>query len=174
MERSFRMHELQPILELIKPTLHSMGIEPNKGTFEIKDIVQMTDTIGLAMSPSQAIEALYYAKGDVEKFKYPFTDVELKLFIKWFSDHKSVLRLKTQNYMTKRKQHNHSSTLRPSIGIKKTIFNEGIKSPTNRNIYGGNNPLTPRNIDHKLVSKPQSEDIHFRSKLQVRSFNKLV
>ena len=76
--------------------------------------------------------------------------------------------------MTKRKQHNQSSTFSPSISIKKNIFNEGIKSPTNRNIYGANDVLTPRAIERKLVSKPQSEDIHFRSKLQVRSFNKSV
>lgn len=166
MEKSFRMHELQPIIDKIRPTMLEMGIEPNKGAFEIKDIVHMADVVGLALSPSQAIEAIYYAKGDVEKFKSPFTDVEFKLFLKWFTDHKSILRLKTQNYMTKHRGQHNSITVRPSISVRKTTFHDPIQSPRNIVMYGGSNPLTP-NSKNRPSSKTPYEDIHFRSKLQV-------
>ena len=167
MEKAFRMHELQPIIEKIKPTMQEMGIELNKGAFEIKDIVHMADVIGLALSPSQAIEAIYYAKGDVEKFKSPFTDTEYKLFLKWFNDHKSILRLKTQNYMSKNKNYTNSITVRPSISVRKTTFHEPAPFPRNIRMPNGANPLTPSTSKHRIASKTPFEDVHFRSKLQV-------
>ena len=119
------MKEVHSKLNLIKPTLQEMGIEPNKGAVDYKIIVKMAKTIGLDLSFTQAIEALFHAKGDTDKFVTPLNDKEYKRFIEWFFTNKRILRLKKKNYMKiSTRQYNNSINVRPSIMIKKAQLDD--------------------------------------------------
>ena len=128
----------------------------------------MAKQVGLDISPSQGIEALYFAKGDVDQFKYPFTDKEYKLFIQWFFDHKMVLRLKRKNYLkTTRRAYNHSLNVRPSIMIKKATMNDPQESNITARFPAGISPLTPTFSPVRTANNTPIDEHRFRSQVQV-------
>jgi hypothetical protein len=93
-----------------------MEIDSRKVVLQIKDVIILAKKIGFAISPSQATEALFFAKGDVDKLKNPFDDDDLRRFVKWFYDNRQILRLNTKNYLKySRKHNNNSMNVRPNI-----------------------------------------------------------
>ena len=170
MKQTFIANDLQPKIDKIKPTLAEMGIEPNKGKCEIKDVVQMAETIGLAVSPSQAIEALYFAKGDVEKFKSPLNDLEFKRFLQWFSNNKAVLRLKSNNFMKINRKHQNSITVRPSINIGRSNLDSPTNSPRSK-FKPNKKPFSPHGGTYRIGTKTPVDEIAYRAKVQVKSLS---
>lgn len=142
--------------------LQDMEIDPYKAVLEIKDVIVMSKKLGYILSPSQATEALFSAKGDIEKFKTPFNEADFKRFVKWFLDHRTMLRLNKMNYMKNtRKANNNSVNMRPSINL--------INSPNYQGpnvMIGGLDTFSPKNTT-RLMSNTPVNDVHMRTRIQV-------
>lgn len=135
---------------------------------EIKDIIQLSKKIGYTLSPSQATEALFFAKGDVDKFKTPFTEADLNKFIKWFYDNRDILRLNKLNYMkNSRKMNNNSVTVRPSIHMINTT---SLDAPRLK-VTPGSGAFSPNQTTSRFAPTSPVNDVHMRSKLQVCTQN---
>ena len=114
----------------VMKALHDLEIDPKKKKMDIKDIIALAKKVGYAISPSQATEALFCAKGDVDKFKTPFTEDELQRLVKWFYESRPILRLASKNYMKiDRTQYNNSVNMKPNISmINAPIFDRNSMS----------------------------------------------
>ena len=121
--------------------------------------------MGFAISPSQATEAMFCSKGDIDKFKKQFTEDEIQRLVKWFYDNKPILRLANKNYMKiKRQIYNHSVNMRPSINM--------IRPPSieNHSISGTNSPkvLSPFSQNRTIArfADQNTEELIMRGKIQ--------
>jgi hypothetical protein len=123
----------------------------------------MARKMNFAISPSQATESLFYAKGDVEKFKTTFDEEDFRRFVKWFYENKNSLRLNRQNYLKiSRKANNNSVSVRPSINMINTSdmdenthrFPAGMNafSPTTASKYGTRTPMNEVQMRSKIQS----------------------
>ena len=154
----------------ITKALAEMELDPKKTHLELKDVIILAKKIGFAISPSQATEALFFAKGDVEKFKSPFTDEDLRRFIKWFYDNKPVLRLNNKNYLKHSKRvNNHSVTVRPSINMINTSDLDEHE-PRQSRLPAGLGPFSPNRTASKFGGGTPMNEVQMRSKIQVSKF----
>ena len=151
----------------ITKALADMEIDPKKTHLELKDVIILAKKIGFSISPSQATEALFFAKGDVEKFKSPFTDDDIRRFIKWFYDNKPVLRLNNKNYLKhSRKVNNHSVTVRPSINMIHTSDFDEYDQRQLR-LPAGVGTFSPNRTASKFGGGTPMNEVQMRSKIQV-------
>jgi hypothetical protein len=100
----------------VAKALHDLEIDPKKKKLEVKEIIALAKKMGYAISPSQATEALFCAKGDIKEFQKPFNDEELDLLVQWFAENKNILRSAHKNYMKfDRKAYNASVNMKPKL-----------------------------------------------------------
>uniref|UniRef100_A0A7S3KC79 Uncharacterized protein n=1 Tax=Euplotes crassus TaxID=5936 RepID=A0A7S3KC79_EUPCR len=157
--------ELTSRLNKIKPALEELGIEPHKGICDIKIISKMGRMVGLDITPTQGIEALFYAKGDAERYFTPFDDIEFERFVQWFYDNENI-RLRKKNYLkTSRTHHIKPINVRSNSVLRKGNFGSPSARGFGKNLKKRGNLLTP-NPSEKHKDNEDNEEYRFRAQIQ--------
>lgn len=159
----------------IKKAFTELDIDPKKKALSIEELMALAKKIGFAISPSQATEAIFCAKEDVDKFHSAFTEKELQTLIQWFYDNKPILRLANRNYMKiHRQKYNNSVTVRPSINMIQTSELDDHPNPSG---FQQNTiiPFSPQNTSRFGTDTPVDE-VGMRLRIRVScnvKFNKV-